>query len=135
MLLHTLPETKLLPITSHLSLLHPLTSLTHHFTPTLFLAVQVKDDSCGGTTHGSVWEQYAKMRDALNATGRPIWYMITQIVDYNDGRDVMHCIHPTPGCQGGNCRRFGAFSVRPWVQAGKDPGELANSFLAEYWSV
>ena len=53
----------------------------------------VKDDSCGGTTHGSVWQcvassptlatrqhnvdlhvagrrQYATMRDALNATGR-----------------------------------------------------------------
>ena len=29
---------------------------------------------CGGTTHGTVWEQYAKMRDALNKTGRPIYY-------------------------------------------------------------
>ena len=30
----------------------------------------LKEDSCGGTTHGTVWEQYARMRDALNATGR-----------------------------------------------------------------
>ena len=29
----------------------------------------VKEDSCGGETHGTVWEQYARMRDALNATG------------------------------------------------------------------
>ena len=28
----------------------------------------LKEDSCGGTTHGTVWEQYAKMRDALNKT-------------------------------------------------------------------
>ena len=29
----------------------------------------LKEDSCGGTTHGTVWEQYALMRDALNRTG------------------------------------------------------------------
>ena len=45
----------------------------------------LKEDSCGGVTHGSVWQQYAKMRDALNATGRPIYYSITQGVIYNDG--------------------------------------------------
>ena len=26
----------------------------------------LKEDSCGGTTHGSVFDQYARMRDALN---------------------------------------------------------------------
>ena len=53
----------------------------------------LKEDSCGGVTHGSVWQQYAKMRDALNATGRPIYYSITQGVIYNDGpkRLKMHC--------------------------------------------
>eukprot|EP01052_Picozoa_sp_SAG31_P028708 SAG31_NODE_2794_length_5083_cov_2.714687_2_plen_398_part_00 len=90
----------------------------------------VKDDSCGGTTHGTVWEQYSRMRDALNATGRPMWYMITQILDYNDGRDAMHCVRPRPA--GGGMSRWGAFTVRPWVYAGLDPRQLANSFLAEY---
>ena len=90
----------------------------------------VKDDSCGGTTHGTVWQQYAAMRDALNATGRPMWYMITQILDYSDGRDTMHCVRPRP--DGGATSRWGVFTVRPWVYAGLDPRLLANSFLAEY---
>ena len=29
----------------------------------------LKEDSCGGTMHGTMWEQYERMRDALNATG------------------------------------------------------------------
>eukprot|EP00947_MAST-08B_sp_MAST-8B-sp1_P001967 g1967.t1 len=92
----------------------------------------VKDDSCGGETHGTVWEQYARMRDALNRTGRPMWYMITQIVDFDDGLDDMHCIGPPKGCTGSKCGKWGAFTVKPWVYEGKDPRQLANSFLAEY---
>ena len=61
----------------------------------------LKEDSCGGTTHGTVWEQYARMRDALNAstskTGRPIYYSITGIVPYNDAQPEMHCIKQKPG--------------------------------------
>ena len=126
----------------------------------------VKDDSCGGTTHGRVWQcvrnmfyatgvlllapncrhddvscklladdcrQYATMRDALNATGRPMWYSITQILDYNDGRDAMHCSQPKSGCSStpAGCKRWSAFTVRPWVYQGLEPQSLANSYLAE----
>lgn len=49
-----------------------------------------QEDSCGGTTHGSIWDQYARMRDALNQTGRPIYYSITGIVPYNDAWPSMH---------------------------------------------
>lgn len=80
----------------------------------------LKEDSCGGTTHGTVWDQYAKMRDALNKTGRQIWYSITQMVDYDDRRDVMHC-------SSGH-----AFTTLPWVEEGRDPTKLANSYLVEY---
>ena len=82
----------------------------------------LKEDSCGGVTHGSVWQQYAKMRDALNATGRPIYYSITQGVIYNDGpkRLKMHCYGES------------AFTTKPWVAEGKDVTSLANSYLVEY---
>lgn len=80
----------------------------------------LKEDSCGGTTHGSVWEQYARMRDALNATGRPIYFSITEAVDYPDGHTAMHCY--------GNS----VFTVIPWLQQGLDPTTLANSYLVEY---
>ena len=80
----------------------------------------IQEDSCGGTTHGSIWDQYARMRDALNKTGRPIYYSITGIVPYNDAWPSMHCIGDgRPGFAG-------AFTVRPWVAEGRDPGELAN---------
>ncbi|XP_065846502.1 probable alpha-galactosidase isoform X3 [Oscarella lobularis] len=37
----------------------------------------LKEDSCNAPgDHGSAFEQYAKMRDALNATGRPILYSL-----------------------------------------------------------
>ena len=65
----------------------------------------VQEDSCGGKTHGSIWEQYARMRDALNAstakTGRPIYYSITGIVPYNDAQPNMHCIRTNPKTGGG----------------------------------
>jgi alpha-galactosidase len=82
----------------------------------------LKEDSCGGKTHGTVWEQYAKMRDALNKTGRPIYYSITEAVPFDDGplRMKMHCY-------GTN-----TFTVKPWLAEGRDPTTLANSFLVEY---
>lgn len=77
--------------------------------------------------------QYATMRDALNATGRPMWYSITQILDYNDGRDAMHCSQPKTGCSStpAGCKRWSAFTVRPWVYQGLEPQSLANSYLVE----
>ena len=45
------------------------------------------------------------MRDAINQTGRQMWYSITQQLDYDDGQDSMHCIKAwsdvtlcTPSC-------------------------------------
>jgi hypothetical protein len=73
-----------------------------------------------GTTHGTVWEQYSRMRDALNATGRPIYYSITQSVPFEDAHPAMHCY--------GNS----VFTTLPWVKAGLDPTTLANSYLVEY---
>ena len=80
----------------------------------------LKEDSCGGTTHGTVYEQYARMRDALNATGRPIFFSITEAVPWTDRYEKMHCY-------GDN-----VFTTIPWVQAGLDVVGLANSALVEY---
>ena len=66
----------------------------------------LKLDSCkGGAFHPNAtsfddpevaWQEYAAVRDALNATGRPIWYSITERVLYNDSEwhAAMHCIRP-----------------------------------------
>jgi hypothetical protein len=64
---------------------------------------------------------------------RPIWYMITQTLDYSDGRGAMHCQRPKAGCENSaaGCSRWGAFTLRPWVYQGLDPRTLANSYLAE----
>ena len=105
-----------------------------------------QEDSCGGTTHGSIWDQYARMRDALNNTGRPIYYSITGIVPYNDAWPSMHVsaaalvpqscksqIVRYVQCIGDGRPGFaGAFTVRPWVAEGRDPGQLANAYLIEY---
>jgi hypothetical protein len=82
----------------------------------------LKEDSCGGATHGTMWEQYVRMRDALNATGRPIYFSITQAQDWDDGHPRMHCYGS------------GAFSTLFWTTASPplDPRELANSWLVEY---
>lgn len=45
----------------------------------------LKEDSCGGTTEGSVWDQYARMRDGLNATNKTIYFSVTEAVDFDDG--------------------------------------------------
>lgn len=42
----------------------------------------------------------------------------------------MHCIKPPRPA--GYPNRFGAFTPRPWVRAGKDVTQLANSYLVEY---
>ena len=82
-------------------------------------------------THGTAWEQYATMRDALNATGklpryrwclglhshhlgcillkipavpltgRPIYYSITQALPFNDGLERREYIHSTALVGGG----------------------------------
>jgi hypothetical protein len=61
------------------------------------------------------WAEYVLMRDALNATGRPIWFSITERVAYNDSQwhKNMHCIHPPRPA--GYPNEYGAFTVRPWV--------------------
>ena len=81
----------------------------------------LKEDSCGGTTHGTVWEQYARMRDALNNTGKPIYFSVTEAVPWHDG-------HPKMSCYG----QDSIFTVIPWLQQGLDPRTLANSYLVEY---
>lgn len=74
----------------------------------------LKEDSCGGTTHGSVWDQYARMRDALNATGRQIYFSITEALPYSDGHSAMHCY-------GDN-----VFTLFPWVSSGLDPTTVSD---------
>jgi len=51
----------------------------------------LKEDSCGGHTNGTMWEQYERMKVALNRTGRPIYFSITQAESWNDGHPHMHC--------------------------------------------
>ena len=52
----------------------------------------LKEDSCmdaDPTTFDDpsvAWGQYARMRDALNKTGRPVWFSITARVEYNDSQ-------------------------------------------------
>ena len=83
-------------------------------------------------THTLTHSRYVLMRDALNATGRPIWFSITERVAYNDSQwhKNMHCIHPPRPA--GYPNEYGAFTVRPWIHAGKDVPSLANSYLIEY---
>ena len=38
---------------------------------------RAQEDSCSGTQdHASAFAEYAKMRDGLNATGRPIFFSL-----------------------------------------------------------
>ena len=60
------------------------------------------------------------MRDALNKSGRPIYFSITEGVPWTDGHAAMHCY--------GNS----VFTVFPWISQGLDPRALANSYLVEY---
>ena len=98
----------------------------------------LKEDSCKGEDPHTfddpdlVWQQYTAMRDGLNKTGRKIWFSITARVFYNDStwHSGMHCIRPPR--PKGYPNAYGAFTVRPWVQRGKDVTSLANSYLVEY---
>eukprot|EP00929_Paragymnodinium_shiwhaense_P060756 TRINITY_DN30326_c0_g1_i2.p1 TRINITY_DN30326_c0_g1~~TRINITY_DN30326_c0_g1_i2.p1 ORF type:complete len:634 (-),score=99.44 TRINITY_DN30326_c0_g1_i2:327-2171(-) len=83
----------------------------------------LKEDSCGGTYHGTIWEQYALMRDALNRTGRPIYFSITQLVPWDNYTQYRNMWCPGYG---------GLFSVKDWVQLGLDPATLANAYLVEF---
>lgn len=60
------------------------------------------------------------MRDALNATGRPIFFSITEALQYSDKYEKMHCYGD------------GVFTTIPWVESGLDVPSLANSALVEY---
>ena len=53
------------------------------------------------------------MRDAINQTGRQMWYSITQQLDYNDGQDSMHCIKPSAPGKG----RYGVRRTNPSVHS------------------
>ena len=60
------------------------------------------------------------MRDALNATGRPIYFSICQMLPFNNS-------HPFQFCYPGQ-----AFTIFPWLSQGNDPRTLANAYLIEY---
>ena len=61
------------------------------------------------------------MRDALNKTGRPVYYSVTQSVPWPDGHSAMRCYGPGA-----------VFTINGWLKSGKDPTKLANSYLIEY---
>ena len=114
----------------------------------------LKEDSCGGPTNGTLWERYALMRDGLNATGRSIYFSITQQFGRCEARK-----DGQPGCATGaggssgpvppwnpsaqdgsvplveavphpSMECFtGAFTPLPWRRQGRHPADLANSWL------
>ena len=114
----------------------------------------LKEDSCGGSMHGSTWQQYARMRDALNSTGRRIFFSICEGVPFDDGPALqqMHCpympftvkVRAPPAVvdlplQSKLALRMMTFLCcassrlsKPWVAEGRDPRTLANAFLVEY---
>jgi hypothetical protein len=84
----------------------------------------LKLDSCGGypTNYTSVQEQYreyAAMRDALNATGRPIYYSICEIGGVVQSPVVLN----SPS----SCGREQAYTSLEWMSAKLDVKALANS--------
>lgn len=79
----------------------------------------LKVDSCGADGPGTEWEQFAAMRDALNATGRPVYLSICEITEDEGVRD---------GCLGRNI----VYSPKMWFGQGKDVATLGNSILVEY---
>lgn len=80
----------------------------------------LKEDDCYGSSNEPAWQSYSKMRDALNATGRPIYFSICQFVPYVGPYPEMHCA-------GGGT----AYTIFPWLAAGLNPQDVANSFLIE----
>ena len=82
----------------------------------------MKVDSCGGDSAMSadgVWQQYAMYRDALNASGRQVYFQMCNTLHYDD---------PFPEMRGG-----GGFSatMRPWAAQGRDVRELANGVFIQ----
>lgn len=84
------------------------------------------------------------MRDALNATGRPIYFSICQFLPYVGPYPEMHCAgafaaqahaialstlpsRPRLSFPGGGT----AYTVFPWLAAGQNPQSVANSILMQ----
>ena len=66
-----------------------------------------------------VWQQYAMYRDALNASGRQVYFQMCNTLHYDD---------PFPELRGG-----GGFSatMRPWAAQGRDVRALANGIFIQ----
>ena len=66
-----------------------------------------------------VWQQYAMYRDALNASGRQVYFQMCNTLHYDD---------PFPELRGG-----GGFSatMRPWAAQGRDVRTLANGVFIQ----
>eukprot|EP00040_Diaphanoeca_grandis_P015815 m.81131 g.81131 ORF g.81131 m.81131 type:complete len:351 (-) comp25388_c0_seq1:191-1243(-) len=79
----------------------------------------LKIDSCGADAAGTEWEQFAFMRDALNATGRPVYLSIYEIWGGDPGMDDCH--HPGV-----------VYSPKMWFTEGHDVSTLGNSILVEF---
>ena len=84
----------------------------------------VKVDSCGGDAAMSadgVWQQYAMYRDALNASGRQVYFQMCNTLHYSYD-------DPFPELRGG-----GGFSatMRPWAAQGRDVRTLANGVFIQ----
>lgn len=91
----------------------------------------LKLDSCGGYpanysahTVEEQYREYAAMRDALNATGRPIYYSICEI------NSVLPSAAVTTSPS--SCGKTSAYTSLPWQKAGYDVPGLANSVLVEW---
>lgn len=93
----------------------------------------LKLDSCGGYEKnytadpvGRQYANYAAMRDALNATGRPIYYSICEI----NGVIESDAVKNSPSA----CGHTSAYTSLPWhAQPDKYPvPDLANSVLIEW---
>ena len=134
---------------------HMHTTLTN----TLILIVKcIVHTQCGGPDNGTMWQAYSLMRDGLNATGRSIYFSITEqfgrCTARPDGRPG--CATGTPGENDGPVPTWnpteedghvplvgavphismqcfhGAFTPLPWRRQGLHPADLANSWLVEY---
>eukprot|EP00038_Savillea_parva_P020142 m.30502 g.30502 ORF g.30502 m.30502 type:complete len:465 (-) comp4717_c0_seq1:3121-4515(-) len=81
----------------------------------------LKIDSCGVDGPGSEWDQFAVMRDALNATGRPVYVSVCEISQIMEPKDTCHGDPPST-----------VYTPTMWMAEGRDVTTLANSILVEY---
>ena len=51
----------------------------------------VSSTDCYGSSNLPAWQSYSKMRDALNATGRRIYFSVCQFLPYVGAFPEMHC--------------------------------------------